>query len=62
MPRADQGAGTYTGYVNTTTGARLAAPQNLPLSIARQFKAVPTQSTSSQLLVRDSSTVVTSGH
>jgi hypothetical protein len=48
--------------VNTTTGARLAAPQDLPLSIARQFKAVPTQSTSSQLLVRDSSTVVTSGH
>jgi hypothetical protein len=52
-----QFAGTYTGYVNQTTGARLAAPQNLPLSIARQFKAVPAQSTSSELVVNDASTV-----
>jgi len=50
-------AGTYTGYVNQSTGARLAAPQNLPLSIDRQVKAVPAQSTSSELVVNDASTV-----
>jgi hypothetical protein len=49
-------AGTYTGYVNQSTGARLAAPQHLPLSIYRQFKAVPAQSTSSELVVKDAST------
>ena len=49
--------GTYTGYVNQSTGARLAAPQNLPLSIDRQVKAVPAQSTSSELVVNDASTV-----
>jgi hypothetical protein len=46
-------AGTYTGYVNPSTGARLAAPQNLPLSIDRTLKAVPAQSTSSELVVKD---------
>jgi hypothetical protein len=50
-------AGTYTGYVDQSTGARLAAPQNLPLSIYRQFKAVPAQSTSSDLVVKDASAV-----
>ncbi len=50
-------AGTYTGYVNQSTGARLGAPQNLPLSIDRQVKAVPTQSTSSELVVNDASAV-----
>ena len=50
-------AGTYAGYVNQSTGARLAAPQNLPLSIDRIFKAVPAQSTSSELVVKDASTV-----
>jgi Porin PorA len=48
--------GTYTGYVNQSTGARLAAPQNLPLSIDRNLKAVPAQSTSSELVVNDAST------
>jgi hypothetical protein len=33
--------GTYTESVNPSTGARLAAPQNLPLSIDRQVTAVP---------------------
>jgi hypothetical protein len=37
-------AGTYTGYVNPSTGARLAGPQNLPLSIDRNLKAVPAKS------------------
>ena len=50
--------GTYSGHVNQSTGARLAAPQNLPLSIDRQVKAVPAQSTSSGLVVKDASTVV----
>jgi hypothetical protein len=50
-------AGTYTGYVNQSTGARLGAPQNLPLSIDRQVKAVPAQSTSSELAVNDASAV-----
>ncbi len=50
-------AGTYTGYVNQSTGARLGAPQDLPLSIDRQFKAVPAQSTSSELVVKDASTL-----
>ena len=49
--------GTYIGYVNQSTGARLAAPQNLPLSIDRQVKAVPSQSTSSELVVNDASAV-----
>ena len=53
-----QFTGTYTGSVNPSTGARLAAPQNLPLSIDRQVKAVPAQSTSSELVVNDASTVV----
>ncbi len=48
--------GTYTGYVNQSTGARLAGPQNLPLSIDRILKAVPAQSTSSELVVNDAST------
>jgi len=52
-----QFTGIYTGYVNQTTGARLATPQNLPLSIVRQFKAMPAQSTSSELVVKDASTV-----
>ena len=52
-----QFAGTYTGYVNQSTGARLAGPQNLPLSIDRTFKAVPALSTSSELVVKDASTV-----
>jgi len=52
-----QFAGTYTGYVNLSTGARLAAPQDLPLTIDRRFKAVPAQSTSSELVVSDASTV-----
>jgi hypothetical protein len=51
-------SGTYTGYVNQSTGARLAAPQNLPLSIDRQVKAVPAQSTSSELVVNDASAVM----
>jgi len=51
-------SGTYTGYVNQSTGARLAAPQNLPLSIYRQVRAVPAQSTSSELVVNDASTVM----
>jgi len=50
-------AGTYTGYVNQSTGARLAAPQNLPLSIDRVVKAVPAHSTSSELVVNDASAV-----
>jgi hypothetical protein len=50
-------AGTYTGYVNQSTGARLGTPQNLPLSIDRQVKAVPAQSTSSELAVNDASAV-----
>ena len=50
-------AGTYTGYVDQSTGARLAAAQNLPLSISRQFKAVPAPSTSSDLVVNDASAV-----
>jgi hypothetical protein len=50
--------GTYTGYVNQSTGARLAAPQNLPLSIDRQVKAVSAQSTSSKLVVNDNSAVM----
>ena len=37
--------GTYTGQVSQSTGARLTAPQHLPLSIDRQVKAVPAQST-----------------
>jgi hypothetical protein len=49
--------GTYTGYVDQSTGARLAAPQNLPVSIYRVLKAVPAQSTSSELVVNDASTV-----
>jgi hypothetical protein len=48
-----QFTGTYTGYVNQSTGARLAAPQNLPLSIGRQVKAVP-----SKLVVNDASAVM----
>ena len=48
-------AGTYTGYVNQSTGARLAAPQNLPLSIDRNLQAVSAQSTSSELVVKDAS-------
>ena len=52
-----QFTGSYTGYVNRATGARLAAPQNLPMSIDRQVKAVPAQSTSSELVVSDASTV-----
>jgi hypothetical protein len=51
-------SGTYTGYVNQSTGARLAAPQNLPLSIDRQVRAVPAPSTSSELVVNDASTVM----
>ena len=51
-------SGTYTGYVHQFTGARLAAPQNLPLSIDRQVKAVPAPSTSSELVVNDASTVM----
>lgn len=51
-------SGTYTGYVNQSTGARLAAPQKLPLSIDRQVRAVPAQSTSSDLVVNDASTVM----
>jgi hypothetical protein len=50
-------AGTFTGDVNQSTGARLAAPQHLPLSIDRQIKAVPAQSTSSELVVKDTSTL-----
>jgi len=53
-----QFTGTYTGSVNPSTGARLAAPLSLPLSIDRQVKAVPAQSTSSELVVNDASTVV----
>jgi Porin PorA len=49
--------GAYTGYVNQSTGARLGAPQNLPLSIDRQVKAVAAQSTSSELAVNDASAV-----
>jgi hypothetical protein len=49
--------GTYSGYVNQSTGARLAAPQNLPLSIDRLVKAVPAHSTSSELVVNDASAV-----
>ena len=52
-----QFTGSYTGYVNQATGVRLAAPQNLPMSIDRQVKAVPAQSTSSELVVSDASTV-----
>jgi len=52
-----QFAGTYTGYVNQSTGARLAAPQNLPLSIYRHIKAVTTRSTSSELVVNDAQAV-----
>jgi hypothetical protein len=48
-------AGTYNGYVNQSTGARLAAPQNLPLSIDRNLKAVSAQSTSSELVVKGAS-------
>jgi hypothetical protein len=51
-------AGTYTGYVNQSTGARLAAPQNLPLSIDRVVKAGPAHSTSSELVVSDASAVM----
>ena len=50
-----QFVGTYTGYVNQATGARLAVPQNLPLSISRNVKAVASQSTSADLVVVDSS-------
>lgn len=49
--------GTYTGYVDQTTGVQLAAPQNLPLTIDRVLKAVPAQSTSSELVVTDTSNV-----
>jgi hypothetical protein len=48
-------AGTYTGYVNQSTGARLAAPQTLPLSIDRNLKAVSELNTSSELVVKDAS-------
>jgi hypothetical protein len=50
--------GTYTGYVDQSTGARLAAPQNQPLSIDRQVKAMSAQSTSSELVVNDNSAVM----
>jgi hypothetical protein len=53
-----QFTGTYTGYINQSTGVRLTAPQNLPLSIDRQVKAVPAQSTSSGLVVNDASAVM----
>lgn len=52
-----QFTGTYTGYVDQSTGARLSAPQNLPLSIRRDIKAVPAQSTSSELVVDDAQAV-----
>lgn len=48
-----QFAGAYTGYINQATGARLAVPQNLPLSIDRHVKAVANQSTSAALVVDD---------
>jgi hypothetical protein len=49
--------GTYTGYVNQSTGAALAAPQQIPVSVTRTVKAVPGDSTSSVLVVNDSSAV-----
>jgi hypothetical protein len=49
-------SGTYTGYVNQATGAPLAAPQVLPVTVTRQVKAVPAKSTSADLVVSDTST------
>ncbi len=53
MNQTVQFAGTFTGYVNQATGTRLAAPENLPLSMNRQVKAVANQSTSADLVVMD---------
>ncbi len=50
-------AGTYTGYVNQSTGAALSAPQQVPLSISRHVKAIAAKSTSSVLIVNDASAI-----
>jgi Porin PorA len=50
-----QYAGTYTGYVNQATGATLAAPQRLPLTINRHIKAAVGQGSSAGLVVTDAS-------
>jgi hypothetical protein len=50
-----QYAGTYTGYVNQATGAALAAPQRLPLTISRHLKAAGTTGSSAALVVTDAS-------
>jgi hypothetical protein len=52
-----QFTGTYTGYVNQATGAALPAPQRVPLSITRTVKALPGESTSSVLVVKDASAI-----
>jgi hypothetical protein len=49
--------GTYTGYVNQSTGASLAAPQQLPLSIHRDVKAIASESNSADLVVNDASAI-----
>jgi len=50
-------AGTYTGYVNQSTGAALSAPQQVPLSITRHVQAIAAKSTSSVLIVNDASAI-----
>ena len=49
--------GSYTGYVNQSTGGALATPQHVPLSITRHISAVPAKSTSQVLIVNDASAV-----
>jgi hypothetical protein len=45
--------GTFTLFVNPTSAAPLAQPLVLPLTVARHVQAVPDQSTSSRVLVRE---------
>jgi len=48
--------GTFTLFVNPTSAAPLAQPLALPLTVGRHIQAVPEESTSSQVLVRETIT------
>lgn len=48
-------SGTYTGYVNQATGAPLATPQRVPLTLTESVKSVPGESTSSVLVISETS-------
>jgi len=46
-------SGTFVTYVNPKTGATLASPAVSPLTISRHIQALPAESTSSVVLVRE---------